>query len=293
MALTEENVKKLPSDGSFLARTDYDEDTSNATPNPWTIPPTVLSDMTPCARLQHAKKRVYEYMFGLCQLGPEGSRFIRNDELYITAERDVQFRDKAKHAQDIDNLDYWESKMQFFQAKFQPLKDKYYPPFIYDPESAAQKEQDEIDRAYFRWARRKRNIENWLVTISQEQQPPKMDSNTSPQNLMSPSISTCPVETNFPLLSPSRPEEVAVTVNCGTGTTKRKRSLEAEEEERAHSKKRIQTNRIHDIENHGSSEKPKRARRTRKRNPPPIANASVALRRSARIAALPKIKYPK
>ncbi|KAI0967923.1 hypothetical protein F4678DRAFT_482662 [Xylaria arbuscula] len=294
MDLTEENVRKLPSDGSFFASSVRDEDSSNMTPPPGARPATILSDMTPSVRLQHAKERVYVYMYGLRQLGAEGYRVIRNDELYLTAERDVRFRDTAKHIQNINNIDYWEAKMRSLQEKFQPLKDKYYPPFTADTESEAQTEQDEIDRAQFRWARRKRNIETWLASTSQEEQPPpRMDSNTSPQNLTSPTTSTCPAKTNFPLLSQSGSEEAAVAVNSGTGAPKRKRSHEAEKEEHAHSKKRIQINRIHDIENHGSSEKPKKAQPTRKRNPPSIAGAPVPLRRSARIAALPKIKYTK
>ncbi len=171
MALTEENVAKLPSDGSSFSSY-YPSSRGTRTPaasrilnSPVVALPAVLS---PVARLEQAKKSAYFYMVRLSRLGVEGRHILRHDELYIAGQDDVRFRRSGSHTKDADNLEYWEAKVQFFREKYEPLYNAMYPPIIIDPESPSMIRQAEIDRVYFRWARRTRYIEAWLSATIQE-----------------------------------------------------------------------------------------------------------------------------
>ncbi|KAI1347746.1 hypothetical protein F5Y01DRAFT_318387 [Xylaria sp. FL0043] len=175
MALTQENVAKLPSDGSPF----FSSHSGTITPRPPTpttpIVPrpnvAVLSvGASPSVRLRQAKESVYFYMRELWILSVEGYRIVKNSELYMAGKGDVRFRHSKRrgHEQDMDNPDYWEAKARFFQQEFEPLYRARHPKWVFDPNSAAQLEQDEMDRACFRWERRKKFIEEWRSVIGQE-----------------------------------------------------------------------------------------------------------------------------
>ncbi|KAI0432723.1 hypothetical protein F5Y09DRAFT_339458 [Xylaria sp. FL1042] len=284
MALTEENVAKLPSDGSpFYSSYSFTSKSSKIT-SPVVAPFIV--------RLQQAKESAYLYMYGLRGLGPEGRRILRDDELYIAGRFDIRFRDRGRHTQDIDNLDFWEAKAVFFREKFQPLYDAKHPPIVIDPESPGQIEQTEMDRAYFRWARRKKFIETWISTTGQEHHTSRIvDSNTPPQRPIPPLNSPCFTTTNLPSVPQTHPEDAPAAVSTGPRALKRKRPSLEHEDQSPSSKKCVQEHTCQEIGTRKAKESTK-TKRARKRTPRSLENRPVTLRRSARIAALPKIKYP-
>ncbi|KAI1424857.1 hypothetical protein F5Y12DRAFT_428034 [Xylaria sp. FL1777] len=294
MDLTEENVAKLPSNGSsfssFFLSAGPSSVTSSISSSPAAASPaTALS----AVRLQQAKESVYSYMYRLCGLGVEGRRILRNDELYIAGQHDVRFRDGGSHAKDVDNPDYWEAKLQFFREKYEPLYDAIYPPIVIDPNSPGAIEQAEIDRGYFRWARKKRCIEAWISATSQEQQIyPHTIGNVASPSSIPPSTTTYPLETTLPRISRMHPGKVAVVVKSEPRNPKRKRPGLDHEDEHASSKRCAQAHLFQDIPATGIGEPirmPKKRKPTLTRSP----SRPVALRRSARIAALPKKKYTK
>ncbi|KAJ2997771.1 hypothetical protein NUW58_g547 [Xylaria curta] len=85
------------------------------------------SEPSPAKRLQRAKASVYAHMRSLGTLGREGSRILRNDELYLAGPNDVQFRDIDRNTQDVDNLEFWEAKDQFLKDQFRRLYDQLNP----------------------------------------------------------------------------------------------------------------------------------------------------------------------
>ncbi|KAI0904258.1 hypothetical protein F4823DRAFT_567883 [Ustulina deusta] len=273
MDLTEENVAKLPSDGSRFSSY-YGSSRGTRTPAVSRISssPVVaaLAALPPVARLEQAKKLAYFYMSHLSRLGVKGRRILRNDELYIAGQDDVRFRRSGNHTKDADNPEYWEAKVHFFREKYKPIRDEMYPPIIIDPESPSMIRQAEIDR--------------------QVSPPTTVDNNTLSQPLTQPSTYTSPIEPNFPSISQERLGEVTVTEKSEPRAPKRKRSDLEHEGERANSKKCAQT----PLSPQTASKKigePTKAQPTRKNGSSRSPSRPVALRRSARIAALPKIKY--
>ncbi|KAI3329479.1 hypothetical protein F4824DRAFT_384157 [Ustulina deusta] len=282
MALTEENVAQLPSDGSRFSSFFSSSESSKST---IVVPPAV--------RLEEAKKSVLFYMRGLYNcFGAEGRRILRNDELYIAGQNDVRFRDSGSHLHDMDNPDYWEEKERFFHEKYSLLYNAKYPfpPIVIDPESPSMIRQAEIDRVYFRWARKTRYIEAWISATRQELSPRVADNNTSSQRLTPPSTSTSPIETNLPSITRAPPGEVTVAAKSEPRASKRKRPDIEHEYERANSKKCVQAPLSQQIATKKIGE-PTKAQPTRKNGSSRSPSRPVALRRSARIAALPKIKY--
>ncbi|KAI1271483.1 hypothetical protein F5Y07DRAFT_382763 [Xylaria sp. FL0933] len=297
MALTQENVAKLPSDGSPF----FSSHSGTITPKPVSPASTyiprpnivVLSvGASPSVRLRQAKDSVYFYMRQLCILSVEGHRIVRSSELYMTTAGDVCFRKRCGHEQDMENPDYWEAKARFFQEQFEPLYRAKYPRFVVDPNGPAAIEQDEMDRACFRWERRKKFIEEWRSVIGEEDTVSQsMDNNSPPQLPMPHSISPCYTK-SIPSIPQTHLEEAPVAVATAPKGLKRKRSSLEHEDQRPGSKRRIQEHACQKTATEELGENAK-TQRTRKRAPQRSINPPVTLRRSARIAALPKIKYPR
>lgn len=159
MNLTEENVLKLPSDGSFFSS--YFPSSSS---------PGSTIEVSPAVRLEKAKETVEVNMRGLYRLGTEGRRVLREDELYVAGRKDVRFRDSEKHKENKDNLDYWEAKSRYLEEKYNILYDEKHPaePFIIDPKNPEVIRQAAIDRMHFRSERRKRRTEAWVSSIIEQ-----------------------------------------------------------------------------------------------------------------------------
>ncbi|KAI1359589.1 hypothetical protein F5Y08DRAFT_344507 [Xylaria arbuscula] len=302
MDLTEENVSKLPSDGSFFS--------SYYTPS---RPTTPSVDVPEAVRLKKAKEFVEVNMLGFHRLGKEGHRILREDELYIAGDHDIRFRDSEKHKQNIDNLDYWVAKAKDMGERYDALYAEKHPvePFIEDPNDPAVIEQNKIDRMHFRAERRKRRTQAWVSEINHQRQeyPRIIDSSIS--RYIEPSSRTTTTTDNRPSFIPrpsSRSEDSAdlpipLVEAPKIRAPKRKRSnLEDEQENDGPSSKRsVQAHLSRETLSTTIEEPPRehptapfnRKRTTRKTALATSPSNPTPLRRSARIAALPKIKYPK
>ncbi|KAI0413931.1 hypothetical protein F5X98DRAFT_378207 [Xylaria grammica] len=189
MALTEENVGHLPSDGSSFF-------------SPGSSESSVIA--SPAVRLQEAKQLTCRIMRCL-DCSREGRRILLSDELYMAVQDAIRLGDSTIHLQGIENLDYWEAKARFCREKLDVVyrdREGFWHPFMsveIDPEGSEAKEQAEINRIRYRWARKKRYIKKWLATSSPDQQVP-LDTvhnhDCLSQRLTSPPPSLCPSETS-------------------------------------------------------------------------------------------------
>ncbi|TGJ88509.1 hypothetical protein E0Z10_g253 [Xylaria hypoxylon] len=232
-------------------------------------------------------------MRGLYYFGVEGHRILRKDELYIAGPNDVRFRENRSHAQDIDNPDYWEAKVRFFRAKYEPMYEAEFPPIVVDPESPEQLQQNEIDRAHFRLARKRKFIEAWVAASNPEQQisPHTADNHSVSQHSTSPLNSSCLAETNTPPFSQACLEEIAAAIQFAieseSRAPKRKRSHQEYEGEHSGAKRCFQARPSQEVPVKAADE-PRGVQTTSKNRSP---SHPVALRRSPRIAASPKKRY--
>ncbi|KAI0502739.1 hypothetical protein F5B22DRAFT_653884 [Xylaria bambusicola] len=291
MELTEDNVAKLPSDGSFFSS--YFPSTNSPTPVP---------ENPPDVRISWSKTVIGHIMHALRQLGPEGRRILDEDELYFAKKHDIRFRNSENHMQDMDNPDYWEAKEKYLEEKYKLLHAELHPvnPFSPDSSDICAIPQAEMDRMCYREERRRRRTEAWVSSISQElQEYPRIVDSPVSHRSEPPSTTTCPVDKDqLPSLQlPAQPEDAVATVEPETRTTKRKRSrmeIEDEDDSHAHISKRSVQARLSRETPSTTIIEPARKRRTAKKATLPTSpSRPITLRRSARIAALPKIKYPK
>ncbi|KAJ8133207.1 hypothetical protein O1611_g422 [Lasiodiplodia mahajangana] len=85
-------------------------------------------ELSQVERLKRAKELVYAYLRSLYDLGRDGRRIVRDDELRIAGWNDVRFRDVDRHAQDANNLEFWENKAQSLNDCFRKLHARLHPP---------------------------------------------------------------------------------------------------------------------------------------------------------------------
>ncbi|KAI1358870.1 hypothetical protein F5Y08DRAFT_103450 [Xylaria arbuscula] len=210
-------------------------------------------------RLQRAKESVYACLRSLRGLGRDGRRLTRDDELCIAGRNDVRFRDINRRKRDANNLEFWESKAQSLKDSFRRLHAKLHPP--------ATTPRTVIPPA----ERSRRLVETWASSV--DNLAPAPHSSHSPSSREHPPAQLRTESDRLPLLSLS--STPAALDNRNEGRMKRKRSyINDSDVGSRHPKKRFHL--LAGIEAIQAAS---------------CDNAPVPLRRSARIAALPKKTY--
>ncbi|KAI0964811.1 hypothetical protein F4678DRAFT_454838 [Xylaria arbuscula] len=209
-------------------------------------------------RLQRAKESVYACLRSIHSLGRDGRRIVGDDELRIAARNDVRFRDINRHAQDASNLEFWENKAQSLKDCFRRLHAKLHPPTT--------------PRTVIAPAERTRKlVETWAFSVDNPPSPSRHSSD-SLSHREHPPADPPRIETDF--LPPSASSAPAPVPESHDGKrTKRKRSRT-----NCDIGSQRPTKRIHLLAGVEATQASS-------------CNNVPVPRRSARIVALPKIKY--
>lgn len=101
--LTEENLRKLRGKGS--------SSTASYT----------YSDDLPTDRLERAKRRIYDFLWGLQAIGAAGDRIREVEDVYMAGRLGVRYRGNTVPAPDLQDPSYWEAKWQHLEDKWGAL----------------------------------------------------------------------------------------------------------------------------------------------------------------------------
>ncbi|KAI1125764.1 hypothetical protein F5Y10DRAFT_294346 [Nemania abortiva] len=85
--------------------------------------PSTYSDYLPADKLERAKRRVHHFLWDLGGIGPEGRRIREVEDVFIAGSISVRYRGNAVPEPDLQDPNFWETKLQYLENKYRPTID--------------------------------------------------------------------------------------------------------------------------------------------------------------------------